>query len=189
MSLSLLPTRDLTPDERSAHDELPRPGVWAGEGGADLRALTQDETDGLIRRMLYAAAAPGEHDELVAAVGMPRGILVLAPPPGRKAAHSQRGGIDSDPLVRLLAYRAWGDRDQRWFELRGVRKGEAITTIHIGDGCLRAALPWVGEIGVALAGRDARPGERVDFVVPNAGSSWFVVSDRLRAEPELSPRG
>lgn len=29
-------------------------------------------------------------------------------------ATGQRGGIHSDPLVRLLAFRAWGDRDRAW---------------------------------------------------------------------------
>jgi hypothetical protein len=29
-------------------------------------------------------------------------------------ACEQRGGIHSDPLVRLLAFRAWGDRDRSW---------------------------------------------------------------------------
>ena len=28
----------------------------------------------------------------------------------------QRGGIHSDPLVRLLAYRKWANRDRAWFE-------------------------------------------------------------------------
>jgi hypothetical protein len=28
---SLFATRDLTPEERAAHDEDPRPGVWAGQ--------------------------------------------------------------------------------------------------------------------------------------------------------------
>jgi hypothetical protein len=29
----------------------------------------------------------------------------------------QRGGIHSDPLVRLLAFRVWGERDQIWLRL------------------------------------------------------------------------
>ena len=40
---------------------------------------------------------------------------------GEVCATRQRGGIDSDPMVRLLAYRAWGDRDRTWFERRSER--------------------------------------------------------------------
>jgi hypothetical protein len=119
---SLLPIRDLTPDERAAHDEDPRPGVWTAELGADLRALTQEQTDVLIRSELVHVAAAAEREEVLAAVGGLDGLssvrVAVAPDLVRDITR-QRGGIDSDPLVRLLAYRAWGDRDRRWFELRG----------------------------------------------------------------------
>lgn len=41
-------------------------------------------------------------------------------------ARAQRGGIHSDPLIRLLACRAWGDRDRRWRrrDTARVRLGE-----------------------------------------------------------------
>lgn len=109
--------------EREAHDEEPRPGVWAGESGADLRALTQDDTDALIRRELVGLTVTTDDYAAVSrSVVGGHGVEVLVGTQNRWAL-SQRGGIDSDPLVRLLAFRAWGDRDRVWFELRGVRKG------------------------------------------------------------------
>lgn len=117
---SLLAARELTPQERVAHDEAPRPGVWTAELGADLRVLTQDQTDVLIRGELVHVAAPAEREEVLAAIGSRDGfgsVRVPAPSGLVRDITRQRGGIDSDPLVRLLAYRAWGDRDRRWFEL------------------------------------------------------------------------
>jgi hypothetical protein len=114
---SLLGDRELTPEERAAHDEDPRPGVWAGEHGADLCKLTQEETDGLIRSELALnAASKTERADVMRAIGS-SGSWLVDPP-----ATVQRGGIDSDPLVRLLAYRAWGNRDQRWFEADAVEQ-------------------------------------------------------------------
>jgi hypothetical protein len=130
-AVTLLPDRPLTPEERAAHDEEPRPGVWAGESHADLRKLTQEETDVFIRAELWYAELrpPAEQAELTAVLGEPWHIKLTrprtshdgpGPEPWVMPAASQRGGIDSDPLVRLLAYRAWGDRDRSWFELRGL---------------------------------------------------------------------
>jgi len=109
---SLLPVRDLTPEERVAHDEDPRPGVWAGESGADLRALTQEDTDQLIRADLWHNAPLGEHLQLKGVIGELRAVFVAIDEAQEMRIYTQRGGIDSDPLVRLLAYRAWGDRDR-----------------------------------------------------------------------------
>ena len=110
----ILLDRPLTPEERAAHDEDPRSGVWARESGADLRLLTQEETDELIRSELaLEASAPNERSEVQRMIGG-SGAWLVNPP-----ATKQRGGIDSDPLVRLLAYRAWGDRDRQWFETAG----------------------------------------------------------------------
>lgn len=111
----LLPDRPLTSEERAAHDEDPRPGVWAGQLSCDLREFSQDETDALIRRELLDSVVIADHDQIRSLVGAPAVVDT-----GRVAgvnpwARCQRGGIDSDPLVRLLAYRAWGDRDRRWF--------------------------------------------------------------------------
>lgn len=119
---SLLAARDLTPDERAAHDEDPRPGIWTAELGADLRALTQEQTDALIRSELVHVAAPAEREEVLAAIGGWGGfgsVCVAIAPDLVRDITRQRGGIDSDPLVRLLAYRAWGNRDRRWLELLG----------------------------------------------------------------------
>ncbi len=110
----ILLDRPLTPEERAAHDEDPRPGVWAGQLGSDLRAFSQEETDALIRRELLDSATIADQDVLRSLVGDPAVVDT-----GRTAgvnpwARCQRGGIDSDPMVRLLAYRSWGERDQQW---------------------------------------------------------------------------
>jgi len=102
--------------ERAARNEEPRPGVWAGEDGADLRALTQEQTDWLIRHELHQATQPTDSTRTWP--------LQLE----HRNAHRQRGGIDSHPLVRLLAWRVFGERDRRWFELRGVRKGDRLSS-------------------------------------------------------------
>jgi hypothetical protein len=173
---SLLPDRPLTSDERAAHDDDPRPGVWAGESGANLRKLTQNETDQLIRNELLSGLAPLGLDPKTPAKSVEmRGIcgewrVVEFTPRHASPATRQRGGIDSDPLVRLLAYRAWGDRDRRWFELRGVRKGDPVAVLgathaggHASDGShvLTVALARSPgeEVGTAL--EDAWPGELV----------------------------
>jgi hypothetical protein len=114
--------RPETPEDREAERDEPRPGVWAGEPRADLRALTQDETDLLIRRELVASASSADVMNVIAAVG---GVVEM-PPWHSPVPRCQRGGIDSDPLVRVLARRAWGDRDREWFELRGVWKGDHV---------------------------------------------------------------
>jgi hypothetical protein len=113
----LAPTNNVEA-ERMAMADLPRAGVWAGEHDSDLRALTQDETEILVRAELYARARDAERDEIGAIVGVPRYVRFRDLEHG---ASRQRGGIDSDPLVRLIAFRAWGDRDRRWFEARGLR--------------------------------------------------------------------
>lgn len=102
----VLVDRDLTPDERAAYDEPPRPGIWVGDIGADGRALSQEETDALIRVRLVHHVDRREVRQLAPGSYMPVFHTL---------ATRQRGGIDSDPMVRLLAYRAWGDRDRRWF--------------------------------------------------------------------------
>jgi hypothetical protein len=185
MSLSLLPTRDLTPEERAAYNAEPRPGVWAGEGGADLRALTQDETDTLVRYEVYQRTEPDDRFEVRRIVGPP------ANPDGywelkldHRFACRQRGGIDSDPFVRLLAYRTWGDRDRQWFELRGVRNGELVAELRVPMGSNAVplvALTWAGDMVLGRALHDAWPGE----VVEVERSTEFVpqrrrVGDRLR---------
>ncbi len=202
---SLLPDRPLTPEERAAHDEDPRPGVWAGEGGADLRALTQEETDTLIRIDVLRCAGFDDYMDVLASVGLAGHETTGRELPGQFGmgialadgvrATRQRGGIDSDPLVRLLAYRAWGDRDRQWFELRGVRKGDEVEHVRMTNWdppppALAVAKTWhttSWPAGIALS--DARPGERVDVqwainstVTPRVVAS--IVSDRLRDDPD-----
>ena len=111
-----------------------------------------------------------------------------------RIAWYQRGGIDSDPLVRLLAWRAWGDRDRQWFEERGVRKGDAVKMAWEKPGLpgvgMRVSARWSSDTepdGIAL--HDARPGEmvKIDFRArryrPVGVTGNFRASDRLREEP------
>ncbi len=186
--------RDPTPEDLEAERDQPRPGVWAGERGADLRALTQDETDALIRFDLADRALRGgavEYREVLGAIGASEDRPARPVDFGRlprRLASMQRGGIDSDPLVRVLARRAWGERDRRWFELRGVRKGEAVRTVPI-PGPPRSGssvvLACPGERSFGVAQYDAAPGERV-HVSDSTGVGSFVVSDRLREPPGAS---
>lgn len=105
--------RDPTPEDREAERDDPRPGVWAGERFADGRRLTQDQTDALIRSELFMRCSIAELDDIVMAVGQPVFFAFMVDG-WQRPARVQRGGIDSDPLVRVLARRAWGDRDRRW---------------------------------------------------------------------------
>jgi hypothetical protein len=165
---SLLDANPTTPEgeakELAIHDDQnPRPGVWAGESGADLRLLTQEETDLLIRSELIIMAGVHDQETIAMACGYSTVGDVKAVAVGSRIAYRQRGGIDSDPLVRLLAHRAWGDRDRQWFELRGVRTGDKVAHVRptYNTGEFHIARSWhpVEEVGHALA--DARPGEIV----------------------------
>lgn len=164
--MTLLVERDLTPQEREAVADEPRAGVWvetdaptypheAGDG----RELTQDQTDCLIVTEL-GLATDEPFNEFVALVDpwVRPVYLASANPVRMHDARQQRGGIHSEPLVRLLAFRAWGDRDRKWFEpdrviMRGygfddlvvernerervstyrARKGEAVAEFSITD--------------------------------------------------------
>jgi hypothetical protein len=111
----LLADRALTDDERAVRDDPPRPGILID--GRARHMFTQDETDALIRAELLACVEPSERDVLIRLVGLPREVILYSTPNGgpQIAATCQRGGIDTDPLVRVLAFRAWGDRDRWWF--------------------------------------------------------------------------
>ncbi len=111
--------RDPVPGEVEASHDDPRRG-WSTDG---LHQFTQDETDILVRSELHGhGSLPDVLDEAdmrKAALGEHRGIEYVdayqTAQHGRTwmaSASEQRGGIDSDPLVRLLAFRAWGDRDR-----------------------------------------------------------------------------
>jgi len=184
----LAPTADLAA-ERAAHDEEPRPGVWAVEPSADLRALTQDETDILIRAELasWLPLSSPEHAEVEQIIGRPR-CLMLGVPPNRSQATQQRGGIDSDPLVRILAWRAWGDRDRRWFDERGLRRGDRITLLrdHRDRWRFLLAAAYPGERAACVAEQDARPGTEIR--IEDHGQVIIArVSARVREAPEQAP--
>lgn len=121
--MSLLDERDLTGDERAAIADEPRPGVWIEEGGGshfgenggvsftttigDGRTLSQHETDILIVTEMWNDL--GRRDETRRLISQ---WLVPMTVGGPAHARHQRGGVHSDPLVRLFAYRTWGDRDR-----------------------------------------------------------------------------
>lgn len=112
--MSLFPERDLTPEERAAHDEDPRPG-WTTDGA---HRLDQQQTDTLIRAELYCFGDLEQYQSEIATrrqlLGEPAFIGLQIGKRQHIAVHEQRGGIDRDPMVRLLAFRAWGDRDRMW---------------------------------------------------------------------------
>lgn len=122
----------------------------------------------MIRFELYLTASRDERAEIVSVCGGQPGMLVVddtaethqADATGSVVGHrrrlaSQRGGIDSDPIVRLLAYRAWGNRDRQWFELRGVRKGDEISV------AASLQYPHTGEWPCGAALEDGGPGQLV----------------------------
>jgi len=119
--MTLLDARELTAEERAAVADEPRPGVWidAKNWANDGRVLSQEDTDVAIVTELWASTAGNAraHEALRDAVH----------PWLDDSTYTQRGGIHSDPLVRLLAYRAWGERDRRW------TKRDTARTIASGD--------------------------------------------------------
>lgn len=165
MTEPLLVVRALTDDERAAEAEEPRCGTWFGDLLADGRVLGQDDTDALIRRELFSVVSEKERGELFRLCGRPRDVRGAVRDIPRLELWHQRGGIDSDPLVRVLAYRVWGERDQRWFEDRGVRKGEAVTAVARlgGESGSDAALAREREHVIGHAWHDAAPGQRVQI--------------------------
>lgn len=123
--MSLLDERALTAAEREAIGDEPRPGVWIEECNSppndngdifadshgDARILDQHETDSLIAYELLDCVLVGADRARL------REIVTLASPiqlaySNVTAATQQRGGLHSEPLVRLIAYRAWGNRDR-----------------------------------------------------------------------------
>jgi hypothetical protein len=137
---SLLDDREVTPDERAAIADEPRCGVWVqsvpntSHCAGDGRALDQAQTDVLIVNELHRCPeAYADQSALVAAVGWPQKTM-FSIGGFEKLAYSQRGGIHSDPLVRLLAFRAWGDRDRTWFvELTARDFMRVVDYVQPGD--------------------------------------------------------
>jgi hypothetical protein len=178
----LFPDHDLTPDERAAHDEDPQSGSCFGPDGADSYLISQSDTDILIRVELWSQASPDARAQLEALIGVPRWRPGWITDPMVPTTY-QRGGIDSDPLVRMLAYRAWGDRDRRWFEDHGVRSGDIVAaTGRDRRGSIKVALAWNAEARFGRAMADAHPGEiveveRIDMAAP---PERCRVTDRTR---------
>ncbi len=181
ISEPLLVVRPLTAEERAAEDDEPRPGTWFGDLLADGRVLSQDDTDALIRRELFSVVADDERAELARLCGRPRDVRAPVADFPRLELWHQRGGLDSDPLVRVLAYRVWGDRDRRWFADRGVRRGEPVTGVRRlgGQPGSDVALARGADSVIGYAEHDAAPGQRVQ-IDDSPYTEAFQVSDRPR---------
>lgn len=126
--MGILDERELTDAERAAMADEPRPGVWLEEhviltadqnNGSpvvdrrgDGRRLDQAQTDSAIAAALFRNADRVESNDVLGVVvaSLSGGTKI----DGKQHATDQRGGIHSDPLVRLLAFRAWGERDRAW---------------------------------------------------------------------------
>ena len=142
---SALASRELTDDEHAAMHDSERPGIWRAShehgwvNGALLElALTQHETDYLICAELWRKLVGDELlREVYACVRELEGIIgthltrgpvtqggrILIAQIGSESPipiTDQRGGIHSDPLVRLIAFRVWGQRDRVWPFVRAV---------------------------------------------------------------------
>ncbi len=106
--------------------------------------LSQDETDTLIVTELHQFVTFEEADVLTDITHKPHAVRFLRPDylkfvnapvtPQTQTwllAYAQRGGISTDPMVRLLAFRAWGDRDLSWNEpLPSFARSLGIESIH-----------------------------------------------------------
>lgn len=152
----LLASRTFTDEERTVHDAAPRPG-WCWHL---LRRLSQDETDVRIRRLLLALAQPEDRDELARLVGP-----IPSPGLGERTA-MQHGGLDSDPLIRVLALRAWGRRDLSFSFERGVRRDDLVQLIIGAEPLVARAQLDQPVLGTALG--DAGPGAWLEVAVVDA---------------------
>ena len=188
MTTCALLERDPTDADLAAEREPPRPGSWYGDPDADGRMLTQHQTDVLIRSELVdwaLANAPDEIDAVTAAVGGPGHMVAFDLHMGRASATRQRGGIDSDPLVRILAQRVWGDLDRRWFRDRGVRAGEPVTVLAESNAGVVTCV-WLSEPMMGTADHDARPGVLLHFETRPGHKAMCHVGGRLRVDPEVA---
>lgn len=126
--MKLLDERDLTAEERASVADEPRPGIVLrrssrrGPDGYTLLppveiVLTQQDTNALIETELanHAGNSVAVRDDMLRLFAKPPTQVVVGEPPA--AASEQRGGIHEDPVVRLLAFRAFGDRDRDWFDV------------------------------------------------------------------------
>jgi hypothetical protein len=183
--------RAATPEEVAAEGDEPRPGVlavWFNAAQWDLWTLTQDETDRWIRSEIAELSRDSaEHERITQSVGGVAADL-LGDRFARVAGYSwQRGGIDSAPWFRVLARRAWGDRDRTWFEARGVKREDRVCEASNAAVVVSA---WPGEHSYGRALRDARPGELVWTArddEPVREASPHKVGDRRREPPVARP--
>jgi hypothetical protein len=165
--------------ERSALLDFVRPGSWFGAGwDPDGRMLTPEQTDYAIIYMLHQLTDPLDAAEL---------RCITGPLQSAATYQCQSGGIHHDPLVRLLAFRAWGDRHRYWFDERGVRKGDRVRRLPAPvfelEPCVGRA--WPGEPSFGPACADALPGQRVEVEAPRDSPplTLFLVADRPREPP------
>lgn len=142
----------LTPEEQSARDDEPRCGVWLEEHVGCFSGtgapLSPEATDHLIAYELLCRLRDDDFDE-VAELG--RALVPLRLPSGAQASQ-QRGGIHSEPLIRVLAFQTWGDRDRTWGE---IWPDTVLYTDGRGGVVTFARSPRDGRVGIAIgaAGR------------------------------------
>jgi hypothetical protein len=146
--MSILDERAITEDERAAVADEARPGVWFEENiepqlnlrplRGDAQPLDQEQTDALIVGELSRRDGGARLAEVrqIAQVWLtnPSPIFMGEQRRDRDVAFQQRGGIHSDPLVRLYAFRAWENRDRAWFDVDGeqqVRRHYGFESIEI----------------------------------------------------------
>lgn len=121
----------------------PRPPAYRTGNGFDEHQLDQYETDMLIAYELWQRFGwcdSSVSDEITRIIGSPAMIAIeigvgrwngVGKPTSEYAmcyATEQRGGIHSDPLVRLLAYRTWGERDRMWGVARVACRSLPVAT-------------------------------------------------------------
>lgn len=177
-----------TDEERAAVREVARPGTWFGDENADGRSLTQGDTDMLVRCELWMSRPAskifdvGEFDSVPAN----RNIRLALGTCGRRMygeryALKQRGGIDSDPLVRLLAWRAWGERDRDWGDVQLDRDGDVVG----GRGIWSHSTPYCeGDLLRSyVQGRE----ETVRVVAVEPSNAMYVASNGARSPPQRDP--
>jgi len=173
-----------TEEERAAVRDVARPGTWFGDVGADGRSLTQVDTDLLVRCELWMSHPAskifdaGESDSAPANRNFRLALGTCGPRMyGENFALKQRGGVDSDPLVRLLAWRTWGTRDRDWGDVQRDRNGDIIGLLT-GGGMWSHSTPYRdGDLLRALLqGRE----ETVKVVAVEPSNAMFAASNGAR---------
>jgi hypothetical protein len=159
-SLGLLDYEQFSDEAREYAKRPPMPGL-AYVNGPSPERLTQDETDALILCDLYTRLTAIEQAELCALQGPPMAIKihVRARIGARhyRLATEQRNGLHSDPLIRALAYVAWGMRDMWWLSIGAPRLTQLLcahhATLEAGSAIASGARVTIDLDGVARADR------------------------------------